>query len=1174
MAYYLTYGDNTLFDPYTTDTIYDAKLTCKSNTADYLDFTVPYGHTYYDSVVERGYTVTLKWDNTVLFYGEVESIDTDFEGNKAVSCVGGLDWLNSTVVRPYSTVAGEAALTAPTAVNALFEWYIEQHNEHVKDSRKTFVIGENQGASLDENNYVYRSSTSYPATWDEINDKIIDELGGYVTVTYNPLTINLYADIHSTNSQVIDFGVNLLDFTKNVATDSQATAVLPTGAQLYFHVKYSDTTSPASSDDISDTPKTYIGTYVDNNSGDETTNLSVYTWQTYSSCRGSSGADGILGTLSDGTKLYLHVAYATSSDGSSGFSKTDANNKSYLGQYVDYTLEGSDKYTAYSWEEYSPVTYDEEGKEDTSGSGVHCPNSHDGPVVMIDNLPDGVTSYSSDFVKSGDVVYSQAGVNRYGYIEYQYSNDDITLPKNMLTKACQALNNLISPVTTIDISAVDLALYMDGYDHLEVGQAVRIRSNFHNTDEYLMVESIDLDLLDPSSTSYTLGGEYDTLTGQQNKYLKNLNSNLNKSLDSVAALTDDVKNSAKEIEAAQGAAASAEKAASDAKDTAAEAEKAASEASGAVAAAVIKYDKAIEDLQKQVDGSIETWFYGEVPTLTNEPAKDWSTDEDKNKHLGDLYYDTSTGYCYRWQNQNGIYSWSRITDTDVTKALEAAKNAQDTADHKRTIFVDTPTVPYEIGDLWVQGDSGDILRCMTARKSTEAYSASDWEVASKYTDDSKANQVQSNLDETNNKVSEVETTANDAKEVADTANATATEASSTANAASLVASDAKTTASNAETAANTATTTANMASTAASEAKTAATNAQTTASEASDTATAAKEAADKAVISTVVEYAQSDSSATAPTSGWSTDAPAFTDGKYIWMHQIVTYGSGETSITSAVVITGNTGKGVKGDSAYIHIAYANSEDGKTDFSVDDPVGKSYIGQYSDDVEEDSTDPTKYSWTKIKGDTGTDGASVTAVKLQYAICDSSTTAPTSSWQDSVPDWQTGKYIWQRSVTAIKDASGTSTEQISDATLWGALNSVATSVAEVKESAETNASSISNLTTTTTQLQSSLTQTADQLRASVSTIETAVSQAATTTNKVDEYLTFDADGLTIGRSDSDMKVQITNADQRFVSGGEALLTIDGQHSRVKAQNLTLGSYQWQAPDKDRLQLVYVG
>ena len=126
---------------------------------------------------------------------------------------------------------------------------------------------------------------------------------------------------------------------------------------------------------------------------------------------------------------------------------------------------------------------------------------------------------------------------------------------------------------------------------------------------------------------------------------------------------------------------------------------------------------------------------------------------------------------------------------------------------------------------------------------------------------------------------------------------------------------------------------------------------------------------DQAVVSTLTEYATSQDPATAPTSGWSQEQPEWTEGNYIWMRQTVTYGSGEVEFMEPACITGNTGKGVKGDNAYVHIAYANSEDGKTDFSVDDPVGKSYIGQYSDNLEDDSTDPTKYSWTKIKGERG-------------------------------------------------------------------------------------------------------------------------------------------------------------------------------------------------------------
>ena len=150
----------------------------------------------------------------------------------------------------------------------------------------------------------------------------------------------------------------------------------------------------------------------------------------------------------------------------------------------------------------------------------------------------------------------------------------------------------------------------------------------------------------------------------------------------------------------------------------------------------------LENLQGQIDGAITTWFYAVPPTNDNPPANEWTTTDQKNIHLGDLYYDTITGYCYRWQVQNNQYSWQRITDTDVTKALQDAEKAQDTADSKRRVFVSQPVPPYEVGDLWVQGSTGDILRCQTAKTSQQSYSSSDWVLASKYTDDTAADAAQ------------------------------------------------------------------------------------------------------------------------------------------------------------------------------------------------------------------------------------------------------------------------------------------------------------------------------------------------------------------------------------------------------------------------------------------------
>lgn len=143
----------------------------------------------------------------------------------------------------------------------------------------------------------------------------------------------------------------------------------------------------------------------------------------------------------------------------------------------------------------------------------------------------------------------------------------------------------------------------------------------------------------------------------------------------------------------------------------------------------------LSNLQDQIDGSIMTWFYAYEPTLENEPASLWSETDLKNQHLGDLFYDLNTGYCYRWQVSNQEYSWQLVKDADVTKALEDAAKAQDTADSKRRVFSSTPTTPYEVGDLWTEGSTGELKRCRQTRL-TGSFYESDWELATKYTDDS------------------------------------------------------------------------------------------------------------------------------------------------------------------------------------------------------------------------------------------------------------------------------------------------------------------------------------------------------------------------------------------------------------------------------------------------------
>ena len=150
------------------------------------------------------------------------------------------------------------------------------------------------------------------------------------------------------------------------------------------------------------------------------------------------------------------------------------------------------------------------------------------------------------------------------------------------------------------------------------------------------------------------------------------------------------------------------------------------------------YNPMISNLQKQIDGQIETFYYDYEPTLNNVPAKEWDTEEKKTAHEGDLFYWKSKGYAYRFQKDGSAWSWQLVQDTDITLAMQKAAEAKDTADSKRRVFTATPYPPYDVGDLWVGNDTSDLMRCQRSRQSG-SYDTSDWIKAVKYTDDSELN---------------------------------------------------------------------------------------------------------------------------------------------------------------------------------------------------------------------------------------------------------------------------------------------------------------------------------------------------------------------------------------------------------------------------------------------------
>lgn len=153
----------------------------------------------------------------------------------------------------------------------------------------------------------------------------------------------------------------------------------------------------------------------------------------------------------------------------------------------------------------------------------------------------------------------------------------------------------------------------------------------------------------------------------------------------------------------------------------------------------------ISSVLQQSDRQITFYFGDAVPSLTNEPANEWTDDETKGMHEHDVYYnrsyvETGGGRAYSFErNPDGSFSWHEITDADVLKSLEAAKRAQDTADGKRRVFVQAiPVPPYDAGDQWTNATYGDkyrndLLVCIQPKKKGEEFSIEDWQSAQHYT---------------------------------------------------------------------------------------------------------------------------------------------------------------------------------------------------------------------------------------------------------------------------------------------------------------------------------------------------------------------------------------------------------------------------------------------------------
>lgn len=287
---------------------------------------------------------------------------------------------------------------------------------------------------------------------------------------------------------------------------------------------------------------------------------------------------------------------------------------------------------------------------------------------------------------------SASGIALFGKIQRSVTWDDVTNRNTLKANGQRLLDKAVEMAIKITIRAFDLHQINVDTDKIEFGDKVHVVSLPHEISSNFLCSKIVYHIASLENTEYTFGLEFESMTSNYASYKRTYQYKMESAFDIGNQNAQDLLDAVNRMDA----------------------------------------------LQTQVDGNICSWFYPGIPTARNYPATEWTTTELKNAHTGDLYYDKSTGIGYRWTKSKETYYWETIEDKQVQQALTAASNAQSTADGKVRCFSAQPYPPYEVGDLWVQGDSGDILCCQYERKSG-SYVASDWVRASKYTDDTAAN---------------------------------------------------------------------------------------------------------------------------------------------------------------------------------------------------------------------------------------------------------------------------------------------------------------------------------------------------------------------------------------------------------------------------------------------------
>ena len=225
MMYTVYCDDFILYDPRMEDlTILSPSLSLELNKTGSFSFSIYPDHPYYSQIEQLKSIIQVKKDGSTLFRGRVITDKTGWYNQRDITCEGELAFLLDSRVRPFAFTGGPAEL---------FAELLSQHNAVMENEpEKQFKAG--IVTVTDPNDYINRSNTTYETTWDVLNTRLLDTLGGYLRVRHESdgVYLDYLAELDEMTTQPVEFGENLLSYAKSLSADEIITALIPLGAKL------------------------------------------------------------------------------------------------------------------------------------------------------------------------------------------------------------------------------------------------------------------------------------------------------------------------------------------------------------------------------------------------------------------------------------------------------------------------------------------------------------------------------------------------------------------------------------------------------------------------------------------------------------------------------------------------------------------------------------------------------------------------------------------------------------------------------------------------------------------------------------------------------------------------------------------------------------------------------